>query len=152
MKALKKTYSVKIGEEDGGDLYELVIDLASNEKSYSTQVAKDIDVNDNWQWVTVPIECPHMIKNIDMLVQNDNRVVGIEITFEDGSYVNHLRSAHPDSLFVNTEKHGEYLFHIHNREVPNPDSEIYENELVWSLCWDHFPSNWINEHGELEQI
>jgi len=151
MKALKKTYTVKIGEAAWDEsLYELVIDLTSNQKSYTTEVPKVID--GNCQWVTVPIECPHMIKNIDTLVQNDTRVICIEVAFDEGSSVIHSRINDTSRVLICNEKYGEYLFHILNRKKPNPVSECYGNEIAWSLCWDHFPSHWIDEHGVLEQI
>lgn len=153
MKALKKTYSVKIGEENIlENCHKMVVDLETNNRTYFTEGWADVDGISSQ--TDFPQTDSDVIDNIERLVNNDFRVHFICIEFDDGSLVTHFRS-HVwgiDRVLVYTEKHGEYSWYFHNRETPNPDSEIYENELVWSLCWDHFPSNWINEHGELEQI
>lgn len=153
MKALKKTYSVKIGEENIlENCHKMVVDLETNTRTYFTEGWADVDgISSQTDFPQIDSD---VIDNIERLVNNDLRVHSISIDFDDGSHVTHYRSHiwGIDRVLVYTEKHGEYSWYFHNRETPNPDSEIYENELVWSLCWNEFPSHWINEHCELEQI
>ncbi len=153
MKAVKKTYSVQIGEEKIlENCHKLVIDLETNNRTYFTEGWAEVDGISSQ--TDFPQTDSNVIDNIVRLVNNDFRVQDICIEFDDGSHVTHLRSHiwGIDRVLVYTKKHGEYSLPFHNRDVPNPDSEIYENELVWSLCWEHFPSQWLNEHGVLERI
>lgn len=153
MKPINKHYVVRFGDKEPGysnDL-KMEVDLITNVKTFSTEESMDIEGNGNWDWVKVPVKCPFMIKNIEVLIEKDVHVIEVGITFSDGSYVMHSRSVYPDRVYVYIHERGEFLYHITNRRPVQKDSDTYEHDLLWSLCWDHFPLHWIDANGLLEQ-